>query len=79
MLLEGAEAREPTAPTIVADASVIPGAERLGQHAYASLLMSTGPKTELHSIAGNTPVENGVEAWRGLAIRRQQKGNVGHI
>lgn len=55
--------------TIVRVASGIVGAETLGQHVYASLLMSTEAGTEAHTIVDATPGERGLEAWGRLAKR----------
>lgn len=64
-LLEWAEMREPMAPSIVPDASGIHAPKLLGQHVYASLLMSTEAGTEVHSIVG----WNVLEACRRLVQR----------
>lgn len=45
------------------------GAWRLGQHLYASLLMSTESGTEAHSIVDSTPGEHGLEVCRKLVQR----------
>lgn len=58
------------APTIVPETSGIVDAQSLGQHVYASLLISTEIGTEAPLIANNTPpADQGLEAWRRLAQR----------
>lgn len=61
-LVEWAEAREPTAPTIASELSCVPWPDRLGQHMHARLLMSLDSGTEAHSTVDNAPGENGLEA-----------------
>lgn len=66
VVLMWAEAHDANTPVVDPTASGLAGAQKLAQHLYASFLMSTEAGTEAHSIADNTPLENGLEAWRRL-------------
>lgn len=65
VLLEWAEGHEASAPTLLPEANL---AQRTWRSTFmqASMLMSTQAGTDAYSIVDNTPMENGVEAWRRL-------------
>lgn len=69
MTLHWAAVREANAPTMFPDTRGVVGSQRLVQHAYARLHISTQTGTEAHDIVDNIAGEKGLEAWERFVQR----------